>query len=70
MKKNKIITAGIAGMAMVLCIGFDAAAAKPYTIKSKGNILLEQESGEGGVAFYENDIKYLADEINKLKSQF
>lgn len=69
MKKKKIIIAVIASMA-VLCMKFNVDANELYTTKSKGNILLEQESGKGRVAFFESDIKYLADEIDKLKSQF
>lgn len=54
----------------VFCMKFNVDANELYTTKSKGNILLEQESGKGRVAFFESDIKYLEDEIDKLKSQF
>lgn len=67
---KKIIIAGIAGMAIVLCMGFTADANELHAIKSKGNILLEKESSESRVVFYESDIKYLEDEIKKLKLQF
>lgn len=69
MKKKKIIAAGIAGMAIVLCMGFHTYADEAYAIKSNGNILLEQENNTGKVAIYESDIKYLKNEIDKLKSQ-
>ena len=49
-------------------MGINAHAGSPQGINWHGNIVLEQER-EGRVAFYENDVKYLKDEIERLKSQ-
>lgn len=37
--------------------------------RCQGNLILEQEDEAGKVAFYEDDTKYLENEIKRLQSQ-
>ena len=67
MDYKKITVLGLTVLGVV-SLGINAHAGSPQGINWHGNIVLEQER-EGRVAFYENDVKYLKDEIERLKSQ-
>lgn len=45
------------------------AEARTSNTSCQGNLVLDQEGEPGQVAFYEDDVKYLKREIERLQSQ-
>lgn len=71
-RKKKYSKKGIFCLgAIVLLISFPANAQenRQRSIKCRGNIVLDQEDNIVRVAFYEDDVKYLEREIERLRSQ-